>query len=90
MPTDRSQGTVTVLYFARLSEQLGLRQETVSVPEEIASLAALRGWLAARGERWSPLADANLRMALNQQIIKQDAPLKAGDEVAFFPPVTGG
>ena len=47
--------------------------------------------LVARGEPWPALAATkNLRVAVNQQMVGFDAAIKAGDEVAFFPPVTGG
>jgi molybdopterin synthase sulfur carrier subunit len=54
-------------------------------------VGGLRDLLAARGEPWSALATTrNLRVAVNQQMVGFDAAVKAGDEVAFFPPVTGG
>ena len=54
-------------------------------------LQSHRDLIAARGAPWSVLATMpNLRVAVNQQIVDFDAPIKAGDEVAFFPPVTGG
>jgi len=51
----------------------------------------LRSHLAARGEGWQALAAGrNVRAALNQKMAAADAALDGGDEVAFFPPVTGG
>ena len=51
----------------------------------------LRDLLAARGEPWAALViTKNLRAAVNQQMVGLDAPVREGDEVAFFPPVTGG
>ena len=83
--------TVKVLFFAGLREALGTGSESLDLPGGIATVGALRDLLAARGEPWSALATTkNLRVALNQQMVGLDAPLKAGDEVAFFPPVTGG
>ena len=83
--------TVKVLFFAGLREVLGTGSESLDLPGGIATVGALRDLLAARGEPWSALATTkNLRVALNQQMVGLDAPLKAGDEVAFFPPVTGG
>lgn len=87
---------VTVLYFASLREQLGTGLEEVELPAGVSTLAALRAHLGARGGAWlAALAEArNVRMALNQDMVAQsvagDAPIKTGDEVAFFPPVTGG
>ena len=55
------------------------------------AVGALRDHLAARGGPWSALSTTkNLRVAVNQQMVGLDAAVKAGDEIAFFPPVTGG
>ncbi|MER2545690.1 MAG: MoaD/ThiS family protein, partial [Candidatus Accumulibacter phosphatis] len=51
----------------------------------------LLGFLAQRGGAWEHLAEIrNLRQAVNQEMVGRDAPIGAEDEVAFFPPVTGG
>ena len=82
---------VKVLFFAGLREALGVGSESVALPAGIVTVGALRDHLAARGEPWSALATTkNLRSAVNQQMVGPDAPVTAGDEVAFFPPVTGG
>ena len=82
---------LTIFYFAGLREALACSREEVDVPDEIATVGALRAWLAARGEVWQALQNApNLRMALNQEMCSSAAALCAGAEVAFFPPVTGG
>lgn len=87
---------VTVLYFASLREQLGTGLEEVELPAGVSTLAALRTHLGARGGAWqAALAGArNVRMAVNQDMVTPSAaegtPVKAGDEIAFFPPVTGG
>lgn len=82
---------IKVLFFAGLREALGVSAERLDLPAGIGTVGALRDHLAARGEPWSALATAkNLRAAVNQQMVGLEAPLKAGDEVAFFPPVTGG
>jgi molybdopterin synthase sulfur carrier subunit len=83
--------SVKVLFFAGLREALGEGSESLSLPAGVATAGALRDLIAARGEPWSALAKTkNLRIAVNQQMVGLDAPVKAGDEVAFFPPVTGG
>lgn len=83
--------TVKVLFFAGLREALGTGSEALALPAGIVTVGGLRDHLAARGPSWSALATAkNLRVAVNQQMVGLDAPVKAGDEVAFFPPVTGG
>jgi molybdopterin synthase sulfur carrier subunit len=83
--------TVKVLFFAGLREALGTGAESLALPPGVATAGALRDHLAARGGAWSALTSTkNLRVAVNQQMLGLDAALKAGDEVAFFPPVTGG
>ena len=83
---------VKVLFFAALREQVGVASEDVDLPGDRSTIAALRSHLAARGGPWqSALSEKKLlRFAVNQDMARTDATLKAGDEVAFFPPVTGG
>jgi sulfur-carrier protein len=82
---------ITVLYFAGLREALGASSETIDGWKP-ASIRDLRAMLVARGGAYaSALAPTrNVRAAINQDMVKQDAIVKDGDEVAFFPPVTGG
>ena len=80
-----------VLYFAGLRERLGQGSEEFELPVGVSDVAALRDLLAARGGAWESLLTLrNLRYAVNQQMARLDSPVQAGDEVAFFPPVTGG
>ncbi|MDR1996191.1 molybdopterin converting factor subunit 1 [Azonexus sp.] len=80
---------VKVLYFAGLREALGRSGENVELPAGVATVGQLRDWLVGQGR--DKLASAkNLRCAVNQDMAGFDAPLGEGDEVAFFPPVTGG
>jgi sulfur-carrier protein len=83
---------ITVLYFARLREALGTASERVELTGDARSLDALRALLVARGGAWAQeLAPGRpVRAAVNQAMVHGDAPLTDGDEVAFFPPVTGG
>ncbi len=82
---------VKILYFAGLREAVGQSSEQLSLPAQIGSVGQLHAHLAARGGAWEALAKTkNLRIAVNQQMAAMDAPVKDGDEVAFFPPVTGG
>jgi molybdopterin synthase sulfur carrier subunit len=83
--------SLNVLFFAGLREALGVASESLVLPAGVATVGALRDHLAARGAPWSALATTkNLRAAVNQQMAGFDAPVTDGDEVAFFPPVTGG
>ena len=83
---------VKVLYFAALREQLGTSGEEIELPQGVGTVAALRAHLRGRGGAWqAALADGKLvRMAVNQDMAQPSAAIEQGDEVAFFPPVTGG
>jgi molybdopterin synthase sulfur carrier subunit len=78
-------------YFASLRDTLGIGDETIDLPDGIRDLPALTRWLQARDDTWAAaLADGRLHVAINQEIVKPDAAITDGDEVAWFPPVTGG
>jgi len=80
-----------VLYFASLRETLGRAEEMVEAPAEVSSVAALQRFLAERGTGVPALVPGrNVRAAVNQVMVKDDVAIADGDEVAFFPPVTGG
>jgi molybdopterin synthase sulfur carrier subunit len=83
---------VRLLFFASLREQLGTSGEEVDLPCEVATVAALREHLLRRGGAYSKAfgGKALVRVAVNQDMVQPSARLEAGDEVAFFPPVTGG
>lgn len=82
---------LTVLYFASVREKLGLAAEELPLPAGVQDVAGLVHYLGQRGGGWESLAGIrNLRCAVNQQMVAFKAPIKEGDEVAFFPPVTGG
>lgn len=81
-----------VLYFAWLREKAGIGEEDIEPTDTVADVAGLIDWLKARGGRpATALTDLRaVRVAVNHEHVGLDHPLKAGDEVAFFPPVTGG
>ena len=83
---------VKVLYFASLREQLGMAFEEVNVPGDATTVGELRAHLQSRGGSYERAfaAKTAVRAAVNQDMVPPSAPIKAGDEVAFFPPVTGG
>ena len=81
--------SVRVLYFAGLRETFGCAGESCELPVGVSTVASLRDLLVSQGR--DLLASAkNLRCAVNQEMAGPDTPVKDGDEVAFFPPVTGG
>jgi molybdopterin synthase sulfur carrier subunit len=71
---------------------LGVPSEIVELPAGIANVGALLAWLRDRGGAWaSELAPGRaVRVAVNFDVARNDTPVRAGDEVALFPPVTGG
>ncbi|HEY8119586.1 MAG TPA: molybdopterin converting factor subunit 1 [Methylophilaceae bacterium] len=83
---------ITVLYFARLKESLKYSTEEISLPESVSNITSLKSHLASRGGAWQEMFSGRqqVRAAINHALVTNDAAIKAGDEVAFFPPVTGG
>jgi len=83
---------VRILYLASLREQLGKTGEDLEISPATSTVAGLRTLLMARGGPWqSALAQGKaLRVAVNQEMAQPTTSVKSGDEVAFFPPVTGG
>ncbi len=83
---------LTVLYFAWLRERVGTGEESLVLPSAIGTVGELMGWLAQRSPRHAAAFENRraIRCAVNQDFADLDAPVRPGDEVAFFPPVTGG
>jgi sulfur-carrier protein len=83
---------VTLLYFANLRESVGCSREEVPLPPGPATVSLLVERLRDRDPRWSEAfaPGKRWRVAVNQQLADLTTPLRPGDEVAFFPPVTGG
>lgn len=81
-----------VLYFAWLRTKIGVATETVDVPAEVKDVGALVEWLKTRSPKHAEaLANSKVvKVAVNQEHVPYDHPVSAGDEVALFPPVTGG
>ncbi|QOV70219.1 molybdopterin synthase sulfur carrier subunit [Citrobacter sp. BDA59-3] len=80
---------INVLFFAQVRELIGC--DRLTLDEMFPSVEALRQHLAARNDRWAlALEEGKLLAAVNQTLVSFDTPLTDGDEVAFFPPVTGG
>jgi sulfur-carrier protein len=83
---------VKLLYFAWLRARIGCAEEEVEVPPQVRDVAGLLGWLRSRGDRYAEaLRDPSVvRVAVNQDYVGREHPVREGDEVAIFPPVTGG
>jgi molybdopterin synthase sulfur carrier subunit len=81
-----------VVFFARVREQLGCDGLELPWDPALASVAELeRRLISQHGERWAQvLAEQNLVRAVNHAVVVADSPLVDNDEVAFYPPVTGG
>ncbi len=84
--------SIRILYFARLREDMGIAQEMLELPAEVSDVTSLRAYLAARGGASAvALGEGKaVRVSVNQDLGRADTPVMAGDEIAFFPPVTGG
>jgi molybdopterin synthase sulfur carrier subunit len=83
---------VTLLYFAWVRQQLGRGEETIDLPADVRTVGDLAAHLRQRGGAFAEVFSdlKRLRAALNQEHVGWDAAVHAEDEVAFFPPVTGG
>lgn len=83
---------ITVLYFASLREQLNERNEQFDLPAQVSTVGELRQWLCGRGAVWAKMLgkDALVMMSVNQAMSNSETLISEGDEIAFFPPVTGG
>ena len=83
---------VTLLYFASLRERVGCSREELALPSGNATVSSLVDSLRSRDARWTEAFAPGRawRVAVNQRMADLATPLKPGDEIAFFPPVTGG
>jgi len=83
---------VKLLYIAWLRARIGQAGEELAVPAEVRDVAGLLLWLQSRGGGYAEaLRDLSvIRVAVNQDYVGRDHPIREGDEVALFPPVTGG
>ena len=80
---------IKVLFFAQVRELTGT--SALELKPEYQDVATLRAALAEKNDRWAlALESGKLLAAVNQTLVPMSHPLHAGDEVAFFPPVTGG
>jgi molybdopterin synthase sulfur carrier subunit len=83
---------VKVRYFAWVRERVGLAEEDLDPPASIATIADLVAWLTKRGEGYAYAFENPkvIRAAIDKSHVRADAPIQGANEVAFFPPMTGG
>ncbi len=83
---------IRVLYFARLREAVGTGEESLALPAGVRSVAALTAHLRTRGPQWDEALGGRrpVLVAVNQTVAAPVGALADGDEIAYFPPVTGG
>ncbi|MEM1398624.1 MAG: molybdopterin converting factor subunit 1 [Pseudomonadota bacterium] len=81
-----------IRYFAWLRARLGIEEETVDPPAEVQTVGQLVTWLRGRSDLFAEVLgdDRVVKVAVNKEFARPDDPVGAGDEVALFPPVTGG
>lgn len=81
-----------ILYFASLAENLQLKSEQLELPDDCQRVTDLVALLRGRGEPFDSAFDGSTRIlvAINQEISEPDSAIADHDEIAFFPPVTGG
>jgi molybdopterin synthase sulfur carrier subunit len=89
---DTDERGLKLLYFAWLRARIGQAEENLPKPAEVNDVAGLLDWLRTRGPRYQEvLRDLSVvRVAVNQDYVGRDHPIREGDEIAIFPPVTGG
>jgi molybdopterin synthase sulfur carrier subunit len=83
---------VKILYFAWVRERVGRTDEEVTPPAEVATVAQLMDWLAARGEEYAHAFENRkaIRAAIDRNHVPPATPIAGAREIAFFPPMTGG
>lgn len=80
-----------IFYFSWVREKVGTPEETVTLPADVNNVAGFMDFLRGKGEPYaSVLSHAQLRVAVNQTYARPQDPLTDGDEIAIFPPVSGG
>ncbi|WP_373602711.1 molybdopterin synthase sulfur carrier subunit [Aggregatibacter sp. HMT-949] len=78
-----------VLFFAQTRELIGI--DEIVLEQDFATADALREHLSQKGDKWAlALEKGKLLVAINQTLMPLESAIKSGDEIAFFPPVTGG
>lgn len=84
--------TITVLYFASFRETLKTDKESIELDDNVSKISDLKQHLANRQGEWKSIfaEDSSILISINQNMAKNHSDISDGDEIAFFPPVTGG
>lgn len=84
--------SVQLLYFAWVRDRVGKEAETATLPTDVRDVRGVLAWLQSRDPVFATMAGEGrtIRVAVNQEFAGPDDPVGAGDEIALFPPVTGG
>jgi sulfur-carrier protein len=83
---------VKARYFAWVRERIGQAEEALDPPVSVGTVSELMAWLAKRGENYAYAFENQkiIRTAIDQVHVRHDAPIAGAQEIAFFPPMTGG
>ncbi|MBL4607188.1 MAG: molybdopterin converting factor subunit 1 [Pseudomonadales bacterium] len=83
---------IKICYFAKIREQLGVSDELLVLPDGCDNLDGIFNHLRERGDPWQQVfsGDKKILRAVNHEVVSDNCTINDGDEVAFFPPVTGG
>ena len=82
---------IKVLFFARVRDQVGCNELDLELPETVSDVGAFTDLIKSRGEAFAnALSDPNIMVAVNQEMAGSQTTVEDGDEIAYFPPVTGG
>ncbi len=81
-----------IIYFSWLKENIGLSEENIKLPSNIKNIKNLIKWLSEKSNKHKKvfLKSKNIRVSINQKIVNKNSKIKKNDEIAFFPPFTGG
>ena len=80
---------LNILFFAQTRELIGI--DAIQLEDDFATAEAVREHLTQKGDKWAlALEKGKLLVAINQTLMTLESAVKNGDEIAFFPPVTGG
>ena len=81
---------IKILYFGRLSDRAGRREEQLDLPQGVNTLSSLKNWLEDSRELGGTLLDPSVRTMINQVLVHEDTALVGDEEIGFLPPVGGG